>query len=137
MSIQKSVPLLVIIFAIAVFAVAAIALISLQPASNGNLRGHISIGPICPVERNPPDPACQPTEATYAAYNLTVIGVGGQIITEFSGDANGNYYISLPAGTYVITRQSPAPIGSFMPISVRIESGMPTYQNISIDTGIR
>jgi len=29
------------------------------------LAGKVNIGPLCPVERNPPDPSCQPTEETY------------------------------------------------------------------------
>jgi len=36
----------------------------------GTLQGHITIGPLCPVETNPPDPNCQPTEETYNAYHL-------------------------------------------------------------------
>jgi hypothetical protein len=35
----------------------------------GFLRGDISIGPLCPVETIPPNPNCQPTEATYSEYN--------------------------------------------------------------------
>jgi fructose-specific phosphotransferase system IIC component len=35
-----------------------------QVLEPGILAGKISIGPLCPVETIPPDPNCQPTEAT-------------------------------------------------------------------------
>ena len=38
----------------------------------GFLEGKISIGPICPVETDPPDPGCLPTAETYKAYPVAV-----------------------------------------------------------------
>lgn len=35
---------------------------------NGILEGTISIGPICPAEKFPPDPDCLLTAETYKAY---------------------------------------------------------------------
>ncbi|MEK7081236.1 MAG: hypothetical protein AAB902_02520 [Patescibacteria group bacterium] len=43
-----------------------------QEATAGFLEGKVTIGPLCPVERTPPDPACQPTEATYKAWQIAV-----------------------------------------------------------------
>ena len=62
----------------------------------GFLQGRISIGPICSVERNPPDPNCQPTEGTYIAHPLTVYSASGIEIMQFHGDKDGNYKIELP-----------------------------------------
>jgi len=117
-----------------------------NPQENGKgiLQGHISIGPICPVERNPPDPNCQPTEETYAAYTLTVYGIGAGDpgvpieVTKFQGDKNGNYRIELPEGTYEIIFP---PLGgsgiSSFHATVEIKSGETTNLDIDIDTGIR
>ena len=43
-----------------------------QEVTAGFLEGKVTIGPLCPVERTPPDPACQPTEATYKAWQIAV-----------------------------------------------------------------
>ncbi|MCR4335589.1 MAG: carboxypeptidase-like regulatory domain-containing protein, partial [archaeon] len=107
---------------------------------NGFLQGHISIGPICPVERNPPDPNCQPTEQTYLAYSFTVYKIGAGDpgprleIIDFHGDKNGNYLIELPEGTYEIMNN--LAISGYVK-TVEIKAGQTTGLDISLDTGIR
>jgi hypothetical protein len=43
-----------------------------QIIDSGVLKGKISIGPLCPVERIPPDSACLPTAETYKAWATAV-----------------------------------------------------------------
>jgi hypothetical protein len=111
-----------------------------QEQGKGILQGHISIGPLCPVERNPPDPNCLPTEQTYAAYAMTVYRVGagdpGPLLKEttFTGDKDGNYKIELPTGSYVIRQETG--ISKFSK-TVAIKAGETTTLDIDIDTGIR
>ena len=103
----------------------------------GLLEGRITIGPICPVERMPPDPSCQPTEETYRAHKLSVYTESPTKVAEFSGDANGRYKIELAAGTYTIKTEREMGPGGMEPITVTVEAGKTTRQDVDIDTGIR
>lgn len=127
---------------------------AVQEQKSGFLQGHISIGPLCPVERNPPDPNCLPTAQTYKAYPIGVYKinyVGGVVgereekISEFYGDKDGNYSIELPAGEYkYLLKQetgmsSPryiSPNGSSQ-LRITIRADEITRVDIDIDTGIR
>lgn len=109
----------------------------------GFLSGKISIGPICPVEKNPPDPNCQPTEQTYAAYSLDAYRLSDSEPGEkniyrspFHANNDGTYKIELPEGKYLIKRNTNSMIGSYSKI-VEIKAGQTTTLNIDIDTGIR
>jgi len=101
----------------------------------GYLKGHISIGPLCPVEANPSDPNCEPTQQTYGAYPLSVYSVANnRLIAQVKGDENGNYEIMLPAGEYEIRSET-----GMQKVSVRttINPNGITQLNVDIDTGIR
>ena len=104
------------------------------PAQNGTLEGHITIGPICPVETNPPNPDCEPSEQTYAAYKIGVFSVTGEKITEFNGDRYGNYKVELPEGRYRLNQ-----LGGLLKYSAEIEivANETRRVDIDIDTGIR
>ena len=127
---------------------------SVEPQKAGFLQGHISIGPLCPVESNPPDPNCFPTEQTYNAYPIGVYKinyVGGVVgereekIAEFYGDKDGNYSIELPAGEYKYLLKQETGISSpryIIPngsaqLMITIREGEITKADIGIDTGIR
>jgi len=110
------------------------------PQGKGFLEGKISIGPICPVERFPPEPQCRPTEQTFQAYPLTVYLIGngdpGILIkeTEFHGGTEGNYRIELAAGSYVVRQETGL---SRFSETVEINANETTRLDIDIDTGIR
>jgi hypothetical protein len=106
----------------------------------GILEGKISIGPICPVETDPPDPGCLPTAETYKAYPVSVWTPDGRSkITLLKPSLNGSYTADLDQGNYlIILENSGSNIGSSnLPIAVTIISGKITTLNIDIDTGIR
>ncbi len=113
----------------------------------GKLEGKISIGPICPVERNPPDPNCKPTEETYKAYALGVFINQGKI-TNINPDKDGNFKLDLLTGNYKIdfiqkqerTIVDGIPLtggSSNLPIQFEIKKDEITNVEINIDTGIR
>ena len=107
---------------------------------NGFLKGKISIGPICPVESNPPDTACMPTAETYKAYPVGIWTSDGNIkITEISPALNGYYVTPLAAGNYLVHIENNQSIatGSNLPVHIVINSLDSTLLNINIDTGIR
>ena len=104
----------------------------------GYLEGIISIGPLCPVEKDPPDPDCLPTYETYKAYPVTILTSNGRRkITQVNPTLDGSYRIELNPGHYlVILETGQNRIGSSnLPAEVVIRSQVETILNIDIDTG--
>lgn len=106
----------------------------------GWLEGTISIGPICPVERIPPDPACLPTAETYKVYPVSVYTSDGEIkITQLSPSLDGSFSTELPPGNYLVILETANKYigGSNLPAEVSIVTMEKTMLSINIDTGIR
>ena len=106
----------------------------------GILEGTISIGPICPVETIPPDPACLPTAETYKSYPVSVFTSDGKTeIAKLMPSLDGSYSSELPPGDYLIVleRAKNNIGGSNLPVIVSIKAQDKTLLNINIDTGIR
>jgi hypothetical protein len=106
----------------------------------GILEGTISIGPICPVETIPPDPACLPTAETYKAYPVNVFTSDGKTkVAQLLPSLDGSYSSELPPGDYLIVleRAKNNIGGSNLPVIVSIKAQDKTLLNINIDTGIR
>jgi len=102
--------------------------------------GTISIGPICPVETDPPSPECQPTAQTYKAYPVGIwTSDGRQKIAQIAPSLDGSFRIELDPGEYVILLEKVTNnIGSSnLPVKVVISTQEETLLNIDIDTGIR
>jgi hypothetical protein len=107
---------------------------------NGFLKGVITIGPLCPVQRIPPDPACLPTEETYKSYPVVVrTADGANKVVQINPELNGSFSVELSAGNYVVALENNQNrIGSSnLPAKVSIISEDTTFLNIDIDTGIR
>jgi hypothetical protein len=106
----------------------------------GLLEGKITIGPICPVEKIPPDPGCLPTTETYTAYPVSVwTSNGTKKIVQINPALDGSFSNELAPGTYlvVLEKDQNGPGGSNLPVKVTIVSKNTTVLNIDIDTGIR
>jgi hypothetical protein len=106
----------------------------------GFLEGIISIGPICPVETNPPDPGCLPTAETYKAYPVSVwTSNGRRKIAQINPALDGSFRTELAPGNYlVILENEQNRIGSSnLPVEISINPLDKTLLNINIDTGIR
>ncbi len=110
-----------------------------QISENGILEGKVTIGPLCPVERIPPDPSCQPTEETYKAWPIAVYTADKETkVTQIEPNLDGTYKINLSAGNYIVDLENQQPIGGRnLPATISINSGRTTTLNIDIDTGIR
>jgi hypothetical protein len=108
--------------------------------ATGTLAGKISIGPICPVETNPPRPGCMPSPETYASREFLVLSSDqAKTIASFHANASGTYNISLPPGNYVVV-SAKSGIGYMskdLPKNITIQSGQTVTLDISVDTGIR
>jgi hypothetical protein len=106
----------------------------------GFLEGVISIGPICPVETDPPEAGCLPTAETYKAYPVSIwTSNGRRKITQINPALDGSYRIELSPGNYLVKlgTASKSIGGSNLPAEVTITSQNNTVLNIDIDTGIR
>lgn len=106
---------------------------------NGTIKGSISIGPICPVERDPPDPGCLPTAETYKAYPVYIRPLNGSVKTLISPSADGSFLMELAPGKYYLTleKQQYGIGSSNLPMEAIVNPGQETDLSIEIDTGIR
>jgi hypothetical protein len=105
----------------------------------GLLEGKISIGPVCPVESDPPRPECLPTAETYKAYPVSIwTSEGGQKVAQISPALDGSFFMELDPGEYLIKLDKDNSIGgSNLPLTVVVSTVQKTIVSIDIDTGIR
>ena len=99
------------------------------------ITGTVTLGPTCPVERNPPDPKCAP--GLYAtSINIMKAGSTSTIKT-IKSDTKGMFSVDLDPGSYVLQAQG----GNVLPrcgeVSALVISGRYTTADIACDTGIR
>ena len=97
------------------------------------------IGLPCPPEeiggRKPQVPPC---DGPYPNYEITVYRADGKtIVSKITSDANGNYKISLNAGTYIIYTQNGLSQDDVKTNQVTIVSGKVVKLDLVVDTGIR
>jgi hypothetical protein len=111
------------------------------PSPNGagqktGIGGVVTAGPVCPVEKNPPDPACAPRPVAGAV--LVVQDAAGTEVARITTEADGTFFAELPAGFYVVTPQ-PANglMGTAGPQSVTVTDGAAVRLDLTYDTGIR
>ena len=105
--------------------------------NNGTLKGRVTIGPICPVERV--DQPCDPPPEMYASHHLVLLAQDGKTkIQEIKTDAKGFYKTEAPAGDYLLDYvPHDIGIGVKPPKPVHVEAGQTTKFDLDIDTGIR
>ena len=98
--------------------------------------GVVTAGPVCPVEKNPPDPACAPRPVDGAI--LAIHDAAGTEVARVTTVADGTYFAELPAGFYVVIPQ-PAKglLGTPGSQSVTVADSAAVRLDLSYDTGIR
>ena len=110
----------------------------LDLAGGGTLAGRVSIGPICPVERE--DEPCPVPPAVYAGVDVLVLAEpGGDLIARVDLDDEGRYRMELPEGSYRVTLEHGLgiPPGVSPTHVITIRQGETTELDFEIDTGIR
>ncbi len=102
------------------------------------LVGRVTASPVCPVESNPPDPACEPR--VVGGATIVVRGAAGNQVGSAVTDAAGVYRVAVPAGSYTIVASPvqgllgiPAPAPAVVPAG----AGAFARVDLSYDTGIR
>ncbi len=103
----------------------------------GAVTGNVTAGPVCPVERVPPDPSCGPRPVAGAL--LIVQTTAGREVARTTSAADGTFHLTLAPGAYHLVPQPVAAyMGTAQPIDFRVEVGEPTPElDVSYDTGIR
>jgi hypothetical protein len=105
---------------------------------SGTLEGHVTIGPLMPVQRaDVPEPT--PPPEMYAQYEILIYAQDGRTeVARARIDSGGDYRVTLGVGTYIvnINRQGISH-GIDLPQKVTISSQQVTRLDIQIDTGIR
>jgi hypothetical protein len=100
------------------------------------VRGTVTAGPTCPVERDPPDPGC--AERPVAGAVLVFTDAGGLEVARVTSAADGTFTVELAPGAYHVSAE---PVDGLMgtpgPMDVEVEAGQPTELQVSYDTGIR
>ena len=104
----------------------------------GTLTGHVTIGPLQPVQREG-EPAPTPGPEVYAAWEIVVRTLDTRKeVARAAIDDEGTYAVELQAGTYTVTAEQTVGRGlSQSTHTVGITAGQTTQQDIDIDTGIR
>jgi hypothetical protein len=108
---------------------------SITTAGTG-IAGRATAGPVCPVEKNPPDPACAPRPVAGAAILVTDPS-GAEVATATTDDL-GAYVVIVPPGDYFVTAD---PVDGLMgtpePVPATVGPDALTTVELTYDTGIR
>ena len=103
-------------------------------SGSSGISGIASLGPTCPVERMPPDPAC-----AYKPYqgSFYVRTESGKLVATFNTKSDGSFKLSLTPGTYIITLALNSAMPRLSPTMVIVEKGKSTAVVLTLDSGIR
>ena len=107
-------------------------------AGNGTVLGHVLLGPVCPVEHIPPDPACapRPYKTSIHVWSATT----GSSYQTVSTDASGTFNLSLIPGNYSLAVSAPTN-GVAYPRCNQVDFSVVAKKTrnltVNCDTGIR
>jgi len=104
--------------------------------NNSGVKGTVSLGPICPVIQNPPDPQCsdKPYQTLISVFRSNNTS---NVFATTESKADGTFEISLPPGDYVLDAKGGTTLPRCSQISVNVGPSRYTEALISCDTGIR
>jgi hypothetical protein len=99
--------------------------------------GVVTAGPVCPVERNPPDPSCAPRPVAGAV--IVAADTSGHEVARATTATDGSYRLVIGPGTFVITGLPVAELlGAPAPVTVTLTFPSETKKvDLQYDTGIR
>jgi hypothetical protein len=109
------------------------------PPTTVRVTGHVTAGPTCPVERNPPDPSCAPRPVTGAEVRVVRDDAAGAVIAQAMTDATGAYTLDVPPGSYRLEGGAGMPgIAAPQPVPFTAAPGSALMTvDLPVDTGIR
>jgi hypothetical protein len=102
---------------------------------DSGIRGNVTIGPTCPVERIPPDPNCEDK-----SYDPTLVFTNTKTkeTKSIKVSSDGTFVVTLSPGTYTVNDQSEAVLPRMSPVEpVEVSANTYTEIKIEFDSGIR
>lgn len=109
-----------------------------QSGANGTLDVRAVAGPVCAVETDPPDPACEPRPVAGARIFVSPSDGRDILVGQGTTDDDGRLRLELPPGSYVVAGgEVDGLLGVPEPIQVLVESGAAASVSLVYDTGIR
>lgn len=100
------------------------------------ITGRALAGPVCPVETDPPDPACAPRAVSGAV--IEVFDEERELIATVTTDDDGVFTVELSDGRYELVPSSVAGLlGTAAPVEVIVAGQAVEVGNLFYDTGIR
>lgn len=109
-----------------------------SPVGDGRtgIAGLALAGPVCPVERVPPGPACAPRPV--AGATIVVRAGGGNEVARATTLEDGSFFVEVPPGTYQLEPQAVEGLmGTAAVQTVTVVDGSATPVQLDYDTGIR
>lgn len=103
----------------------------------GTISGRVTLSPVCPVERIPPDPACDPKPYT---TSIQIRKEGAQtVLKTIESNKDGYFSTTIDPGSYELSATNSN--GSILPRCEKVvtvaKANQSTTSDISCDTGIR
>lgn len=111
-----------------------------EPTSGatGVIQIEVVAGPVCPVERDPPDPNCEPRPVEGVRVLLQPADGRDILVGEATTDADGNATIRVQPGDYlVVGGDVEGLMGRPDPTNITVVAAETVTVSISYDTGIR
>ena len=108
-----------------------------DPFAGGGISGVVTSGPVCPVERMSPDPAC--ADRPVVGATLIILGSGGGEVARVTTDGVGRFSVDLAPGSYTVEPQPVAGLLGTPPSQEVTVTGSDPGPMLSFayDTGIR
>lgn len=108
------------------------------PVSSSGVQGSVRFGPVCPVERIPPDPQCAPRPG---AASIQLLGPNGGVVAQGDAGGDGRFSISVGPGAYdvraVAPSSGPGRGCQAEPARAKVVAGSFATVTVTCDTGIR
>lgn len=104
---------------------------------NGTVRGKVSLGPNCPVVKDPLDPACADKPYKTTVQVIEINSPKSAPVATVETNSQGIYTISLPVGEYGLQPIGGNPLPRCETKEVTVASNATQTVNLSCDTGIR
>jgi len=104
--------------------------------TQSGVEGLVLFSPVCPVEQNPPDPACAPRPGT---AEIRLVRRNGSVAAEGEAGSDGRFLIRVRPGRYAVeaTTSSPGRGCEATPSEITVTARTLVDVAVSCDTGIR
>jgi hypothetical protein len=104
----------------------------------GRLEVHAVAGPVCPVEKQPPDPACAARPGPGGTGRLSPAGGREVLLGRGVTDARGVVTFDIAGGPYLVTGMPvPGLMGGQVEVPATVVAGRIASVVLEYDTGIR